>query len=196
VSGQPQGGPARRSARRLVVVSGAPGAGKTSLAKALAPRLGLTLVTKDDIKEAIWDGVGPPADLEWSRRIGGAAMEALWALAESAIDVMIEANFRPHSEREQARLRSLSGVVVEIYCSCPPEVATRRYAARAKEPSHHPAHVLTTLDPGLLAEFDRPMGIGALVRVDTSSAVDLDALARTVSEELALAQGKTAQFPI
>jgi predicted kinase len=39
--------------RRLVYVSGAPGAGKTSLAGPLAAELGYTLITKDTIKETL-----------------------------------------------------------------------------------------------------------------------------------------------
>jgi predicted kinase len=197
MSPQVEGSPSDRSARRVVLVSGAPGAGKTRLATALAPILGLPLIAKDHIKEAIWDGLDPPdANLEWSRRIGGAAMEVLWALAGSMSDVMLEANFRPHSDREQARLRSLGGNVVEVYCACPPEEAARRYAERAKEPRHHRAHVLSTLDREFLAAFDRPMGVGSVISVDTTSPVDVSALARSVADELARAQGKTDQLPI
>lgn len=43
----------QRSCRRLVFVSGAPGAGKTSLAIPLAAELGFSLVCKDKIKETL-----------------------------------------------------------------------------------------------------------------------------------------------
>jgi predicted kinase len=72
--------------RRLVYVSGAPGAGKTSLAGPLAAELGYALITKDTIKETLHDALGAPgADLAWSRRLGGAAMELLWTLAAHAL---------------------------------------------------------------------------------------------------------------
>ena len=68
--------------RRLVYVSGAPGAGKSSLAGPLAAELGFTLITKDTLKETLHDALGAPEpDLAWSRRLGGAAMELLWRLA-------------------------------------------------------------------------------------------------------------------
>jgi predicted kinase len=58
--------------RRLVHVSGAPGAGKTSLAGPLAAELGYALLTKDTIKETLHDTLGAPeAGLAWSRRLGG-----------------------------------------------------------------------------------------------------------------------------
>jgi adenylate kinase family enzyme len=43
----------------LIVVTGAPGSGKSTIAVPLAGRLGLPLIAKDDIKEALWDHVGP-----------------------------------------------------------------------------------------------------------------------------------------
>lgn len=46
---------------RVVYVSGAPGAGKSSLAVPLAAALGYALLTKDKIKETLHDALGPAA---------------------------------------------------------------------------------------------------------------------------------------
>ena len=46
--------------RRLAYVSGAPGAGKTSLAGPLAAELGYALITKDTIKETLHDAPWRP----------------------------------------------------------------------------------------------------------------------------------------
>jgi hypothetical protein len=71
--------------RRLVYVSGAPGAGKSSLAGPLAAELGFALITKDTLKETLHDALGAPEpELPWSRLLGGAAMELLWRLAADA----------------------------------------------------------------------------------------------------------------
>ncbi|MGC2007787.1 AAA family ATPase, partial [Trebonia sp.] len=119
--------------RRLVYVSGAPGAGKSSLAGPLAAELGFALLTKDTLKETLHDALGAPEpDLAWSRRLGGAAMELLWRLAADAPAVVIEANFRPHSELERGKLTGLAalgGRTVEVHCQCPAEVAAARYSA-------------------------------------------------------------------
>ena len=41
-------------------------------------------------------------------------------------------------------------------------------------------HVIKTFPPSARAEFDRPVGIGALVTVDTTAAVDVAAVAARV----------------
>ena len=64
--------------RRVVLVSGAPGSGKTTLAVPLAAELGFALLSKDRIKETLHDALGAPvSDLAWSSRLGAAAMELL-----------------------------------------------------------------------------------------------------------------------
>ena len=55
----------------VVVVTGPPAAGKTTVARELACRLRLPLIAKDTIKEALFDGLGT-GDLAWSRRLGEA----------------------------------------------------------------------------------------------------------------------------
>ena len=164
--------------RRLVYVSGAPGAGKTSLAGPLAAELGYALITKDTIKETLHDALGgpPEVDLAWSRRLGGAAMELLWTLAARAPEVVIEANFRPYSEYERGRLLGLGGRPVEVHCACPAGLASERYNARAM----HPVHVIKSLPVSAMAEYDRPVGIGDLAVVDTTVPVDVPAVAALV----------------
>jgi predicted kinase len=167
------------SQKRVVLVSGAPGAGKTTLAIPLAAELGFALLRKDRIKETLHDALGAPApDRAWSRRLGAAAMELLWALGADAPAVVLEANFRPHSAYERGRITALGGRVVEVNCWCPPELAADRYALRAAV--SHAVHVQTSLSPADLAEFDRPVGIGKLITVDTTGPVDIPALAAAV----------------
>ena len=160
--------------QRLVYVSGAPGAGKSTLAGPLAAELGYALLGKDIIKETLHSVLGPPdLDRARSRELGAASMELLWALAARSPQVLLEANFRPYSDYERNRLTDLGGIQVEVHCTCAPELAVARYNARPR----HPVHVQTTITPDYLAEFDRPVGIGALVTVDTTAPVDVPALA-------------------
>jgi predicted kinase len=173
--------PAASPARRVVLVSGAPGSGKTTLAVPLAAELGFALLSKDRIKETLHDAFGAPAsDLAWSNRLGAAAIELLWALAADAPAVVLEANFRPRHAYQ--RISALSAHPVEVNCVCPPELAARRYAERAA--ARHPVHVLTSLTLDMLAEYDRPVGAGELITVDTTAPVDVAELAGQVRARL------------
>jgi predicted kinase len=159
-----------------------PGAGKTSLAFPLAAELGYSLVTKDLIKETLYDALYVPGEGDidrewWSGRLSGAPWELLFAVAAHAGDMVIEANFHPHSDLERDKLLSLRGPVVEVHCVCPAEVATTRYNARP----NHPVH-LQTLPLSAMDKYDRPVGVGSLVTVDTTTPVDVKAIAAQVRE--------------
>jgi predicted kinase len=166
--------------RRVVYVSGKLGAGKTSLAFSLAAELGYSLVTKDLVKETLHDALYVPGEGEvdqaWSRRLSGASMELMFALAARAGDMVIEANFHPHSEYELGKLRGLGGSVVEVHCACPAEVAVARYNAR----SRHEVHAVKEVTLAWMERYDRPVGIGSLITVDTNAPVDVAAVAAEV----------------
>jgi len=169
--------------RRLVLVTGPPGAGKTTVAEALADELGFTLFAKDPIKEILHDALGEEADLAWSRRLGVAAMEMLWALAAYSPAAVLEANFWPDDPRHRAHAQALGAVPVEVHCVCPVEECVRRYAERA--PSRHAVHVDGHGARSLVAGFERsarPLGLGPVVLVDTTRPVDIPALAARVRE--------------
>jgi predicted kinase len=174
------------AARQVVIVAGAPGSGKTTLAGPLAAELGFALLAKDRIKETLHDILGSTrADLAWSTRLGAAAMELLWALAADAPAVVLEANFRPDDERNPRRIRALSDRPVVVSCMCPIAVAMDRYANRRV--SRHPIHTETLRNPGpdYFAQWNRPMGIGELIAVDTTLPVDVCDLAVEVRAKLA-----------
>jgi predicted kinase len=193
---------------RLVLVSGPPAAGKTTLARPLAAELGFALLAKDRIKEALHDALGLDADLAWSRRLGAATMELLWALAADTPAAVLEANFWSDHPLNGERVRALGARTVEVHCSCPIEECLRRYEARAT--SRHPVHVLdrelglaaghaaaggatapavpVLADEPLAETFARsaqPMRLGPVVTVDTTQPVDVAALAASVQVLLA-----------
>jgi predicted kinase len=175
--------------RQLVVVSGPPGAGKTTIAGPLAAELGFALLAKDRIKETLHDalpgGLGPGPDLEWSQRLGAASMELLWALAADAPAVVLEANFYTDDPRTRGRLAGLGSTLVEVFCDCPEEVYLQRYAERAG--SRHGAHAdgaRSRLAEGFVRSA-RPFGLGPVITVDTTRPVDVPALAREVRLRLA-----------
>jgi predicted kinase len=174
--------------RQVVIVSGPPAAGKSTIAGPLAAELGFALIAKDRIKETLHDALGQVAgadtDLAWSQRLGAAAMELLWALALDAPAVVLEANFYPGDARVDARLSALGTVPVEVYCQCPIGECMRRYAERAH--SRHPVHVdgpernVTET----FARSARPIGRGPVITVDTTRPVDIEVVAADIERLL------------
>jgi 8-oxo-dGTP pyrophosphatase MutT (NUDIX family)/predicted kinase len=167
----------------FIVVSGPPASGKSTLAPALARELGLPLVAKDTIKDAVLS-VLPVPDVEASRRVGRAAVVAMLAVAsESPAGAVIESNFR--RSVAAADLAGLPGPVVEVFCRVGRETAARRYAARAG--SRHTGHFDTVRSPEELwnDEVARPVAGGwPVFEVDTTAPVDVPALAALVRASL------------
>lgn len=168
--------------RQLVLVSGAPGGGKSTLALALAPALSMPLITKDVIKETLHDVLGPVRPDPWdsSAALGEAAMELMWRLAALAPRVVLEANFRYANPVERARISALADVPVEVYCRVPSDVAAARFADRNSRADKHPVHVATSMPLAWFDQFRRPMGLGPVLEVDTTAPVDVPAVARWV----------------
>jgi predicted kinase len=189
------------ASRRLVLVSGPPGAGKTTIAGPLAAELGFALLAKDQIKESLADSLGdvpdvaPDARLAWSRRLGAAAMDLLWTLAQTAPAVVLEANFWPDDPRHRNRIAALAGQPVEVFCYCPVEVATARYAQRSamRHLVHHDS--VRGLEIEVFTRSDHPIGVGEVITVDTTAAVDIAALADVVRTRLPQLPQVTAQVP-
>lgn len=162
-----------------MVVSGSPGAGKSTLAGPLASKLGFPLLSKDIIKETLFDQLGHVDDDKTasSQKLGATAMELLWRLAGECPRVVIEANFRSDSAYERERLTVLSSRPVEVYCRVPIAVAAERYSQRGSSASHHAVHVARSLPPAAFEEFQSPFNVGPVIEVDTTHAVDVEALA-------------------
>ncbi|MEY9910782.1 putative kinase [Catenulispora sp. MAP12-49] len=182
--------------RRIVMISGAPGVGKTTIARPLARALGMPLFAKDSIKERIHDVLvqtGPaetgPVEREWSQRLGAAAMEMLWLLAADAPECVLEANFWTGHEQQNNSLRALSegGKLVEVYLTAPREVVIQRFRERGAAGERHPVHPDKELSPERWErDFAAPIGIGQVLEVDATTPVDVAQVATDVRALLAL----------
>jgi predicted kinase len=159
----------------FVVVSGAPGAGKTTLARPLSRVLDLPLIEKDTIKEALGDVLRPP-DVASSQRLGEATMRALLALAHINRGAVVESTWR--RELAVAELSALPAPVVEVFCQCPSEESLRRYRERVG--TRHSVHFDELRQFDELRHYDPVDGGWPVIRVDTTQPVDVDALAKQI----------------
>jgi len=137
----------------LVIVSGAPGAGKSTLARALSAWLGLPLLDRDALKEAIGDDLGTPADVAASQRMGLAAYRILFLIATRILGagsgVVIESNFRRGLAEDELRpLVELADTRL-VHCTAASETIQRRYAERHQRGERHPVHLDVDRAPAL-----------------------------------------------
>jgi predicted kinase len=164
----------------LVLVTGPPASGKTTLARPLAHHLGLPLLGKDTIKEALFDTLGT-GDRAWSRRLGAASYAVLLALARELPEAVLDANFYPD---HGSGLLQACQQPIEVFCRCPAAEVERRFTRRA--PNRHPGHVDYVLDAQLKAALDGVgrLGLGGpVLEVDTSGPVDVTAVASWVKQQ-------------
>lgn len=172
--------------KSFVVVSGIPGSGKTTVARRLAPALGLPLLDKDDILDRLFESKGVGDD-EWRRALSresdlilqqdaarsmGAVLVSFWRLPGMPSDSGTPADW----------LRDPSHHLVNVHCVCSPEVAADRFSARRRHPGHlddarSRAELVTSLHG--LAHLPA-LNLGPRIEVDTTRDVFVDGLAQSV----------------
>lgn len=168
-----------------MIVTGPPGAGKSTLAPSLARELVLPLLAKDTIKEALMSVV-PVDSVARSQLLGLASIRVLFALAAAQLDtgagVVLEANFRTAEAAEDLAPLLARSRAVAIYCWVPMETVLERVRRRTEAGRRHPGHRdqdrmamdLTLFDP---SRYD-PTELGIQTRrLEMTGDYDLDTVA-------------------
>jgi predicted kinase len=171
----------------VLIITGAPASGKSTMGRQLAQALGLPYLAKDLFKETLFDSLGWE-DRAWSQRLGGASMALLFrtaaALLEAGQSVALESNF--YAEWDTPQLRVLGErfgcQFVQVVCSAPGTTLIERFERRIRTGERHPGHAdATWLDevlPRLLAECWEALDLdGPVFSVGTANGpVDIDTL--------------------
>lgn len=168
----------------ILIVTGRPAAGKSTLAKWLSQQLKLPLVSKDNIREQLFDRLGWK-DRKWAQELGKASIDMMFYFARAELDVghslIMDNYFYPPVSnprflalKEQYQARS-----IQIVCDSDREILFQRFKARADSGTRHPGHgdqaVLEELYKNL-ADCSSPIleiG-GSIIEVDTTDFAKID----------------------
>ncbi|WP_405183588.1 ATP-binding protein (plasmid) [Nocardia sp. NBC_01377] len=127
----------------IAVVSGPPGAGKSTLAHALATRTGLPAIIRDEIKQGMVSASTSPHDTGYDDLnipTLRAFFDVLTVLARAGVSVVAEAAFQDKLWRPN--LIPLAGFadIRVIHCTAPQAILHTRVAHRAETDPHREAH--------------------------------------------------------
>jgi predicted kinase len=184
----------------LVIVSGPPGAGKSTIAKRLGAELGLPVLDRDDIKDTMFDTIGW-SDREWSQRLGGASWHLLLMFAERLLtagqSVILDSNFERGCHPQ---LREIAGRapyrLVEVHCSAEDAVIARRFKQRWDGGGRHPGHATAWSESEYLDQIAHRKFVpleesDVLIEVDTNDfdSVDVTGIVSTIRPQLRRSDG-------
>jgi predicted kinase len=179
---RPEGSPGLTP--QLIIVTGRPGAGKTTLAKWLAQELQIPFISKDSIREVLFERLGWN-DRAWAQLLGRATVDLMFYFAQMQLEVghslILDNAFDP--ALSSPRFRDLKtrhhAETLQIVCNADRETLFQRFKARAMSGNRHPGHgdehVFDQLRSHLARERSPILEIGGtIIEVDTTDFKQVD----------------------
>lgn len=134
----------------IIVVTGAPGTGKTTIAKEIARKFHLPLIVKDEIKETLFEAIGWKVEgweqHEWQKKLGAAAIEVMHRLSEFLLAAgqphVLESNFVPRFANPKFKqlAKKYNFILFQLYCSVATKALLKRIKERGRSKDRHPGH--------------------------------------------------------
>ncbi len=194
-----------------ILVTGIPASGKSRMADYFAERLDIPVISKDTIKELLFDDVGF-CGREEKVRLGIAAMDIMYYFAGQLMQrkrpFVLENNFEDVSRKKLMELLdTYNYTAVTVRLTGDYKKIFERFEKRDRSPERHRGHVVNDRYPepeGHLGEnhtvlnyegylsgiekrgYDRFAAIGPVIVVDTTdfSRVDYERVLREVEEQI------------
>ena len=134
-----------------ILVTGIPAAGKSTMAKVMSEKLKLPVISKDSIKELLFDNVGFQTRAE-KVKLGIASMEIMYYAAGQLMKAgqafILENNFEYSSEQGiKSLLEKYQYSVLTITLTGDYKVIYQRFLERENSPDRHRGHVVNDCYP-------------------------------------------------
>ena len=128
-----------------IIVSGAPASGKSVFSRSVSQRLGIHLLSKDSIKEALFDELGCSSRAT-SIELGKASFVSLLDQCRDRVlasdSLIVESAFR---RGDESILRGIfqNYKIVHVHCTASDAMIIARFEQRALSEERHPGHLDT-----------------------------------------------------
>ncbi|MCM1304185.1 MAG: ATP-binding protein [Lachnospiraceae bacterium] len=133
-----------------ILVAGMPATGKSTVAKAVAERFKLPVISKDSIKEQLFDHVGFQSREE-KVNLGIASMKIMYYVAEQLMKAgqpfILENNFEASENGIKLLLEKYQYPALTLSLTGDYPVIYRRFLERDKSPERHRGHVVNDCYP-------------------------------------------------
>jgi predicted kinase len=168
----------------MIIISGLPCTGKTTIGKRIAEKFNLPMISKDHIKESLFNSLGI-RDREWSKKLGMATYPILYYFCEENLKAqksfIVESNFSPQFDTQKMlklKKEYLENVLI-IQCECEGETLFDRFKQRSESGERHAGHVdhlnYEEFKESLLSGRIDILDIGAsVIKVNTTNIDDIE----------------------
>lgn len=162
----------------LIIITGLPATGKTTLGEKLSVEFHLPFISKDVIKEIFFDAL-ETTTRDWSKKIGAGSYDTLFYLIEenlkSGYSMIIESNFKKdqHTKIFKAYQKQYNCNILQILCGAEGEIVCKRFIGRVNSGERHLGHddayVYSFYKEELMKGWCDTLDLGdAVLKVDTT----------------------------
>ena len=169
----------------LIIITSPPCAGKTTLSRLLHKELDVALISKDGIKEILYDSLGWDS-LEVSQKLGVASFNILFYFIESQMSkgntLIVDCPFFPefHTKKFVELIERCAFDTFQIICIADVDVLFQRSVERLQSPDRHPGHQLSAPSYDKIKQLstDNTYGVmelgGMVYKYDTTDLGEVD----------------------